>query len=47
MLGPCFGHKTAKFWPFLGKGATGFSQKSEILYGASLGTEMKNQEEPI
>ena len=23
MRGPCFGHKRAIFWPFLGKGARG------------------------
>ena len=35
------------FWPFLGKGATGYTQQYEIGHGASLGTLIKIQEEPI
>ena len=39
--------KRALFWPFLGEGATVFSQQSEIWHGASLGTLVKIQEDPI
>ena len=35
------------FWPFLGKGATGFRQQCEICYGESLGTWIKIQEGPF
>ena len=43
MWGPCLGHKRATLWPFLGEGATGFSQQSEIWHGASLGTLIRIQ----
>ena len=45
--GPCFGHKRAMFWPFLGKGATGYTQHCEIQHGTSFSTMVKDQEEPI
>ena len=45
--GPCFGHKMAIFWPFLGKEATGYTQQCEIWHWVSLGTLIKNQEEPL
>ena len=35
------------FWPFLGKGATGYTQQCEIWHGTSLGTLIKIQEEPV
>ena len=47
MCGPCFGHKRAMFWPFLGKGATGETQQCEIWHRTSLGTMIKIQKEPI
>ena len=47
MCGPCFGHKRAMFLPFLGKGATGYTQKCEIWHGTSVGILIKIQEEPI
>ena len=47
MWGPCFGHKRAMFWPFLGKEATGYTQQCGIWHGTSLGTLSKIQEEPI
>ena len=45
--GPCFGHKRAMFWPFLGKGDTGYTQQCEIWHGTSLGTLLRIQKEPI
>ena len=47
--GPCFGHKRNIFWQFLGKGDYGIhpTQECEIWYGASLGTLIMSQEEPI
>ena len=45
--GPCFSNKRAVFWPFLGKGATGYTQQCQILHGTSLGTLIKIQEEPM
>ena len=44
MWGPCFGHKRAIFWPFLGKGDDRNTQNCEILHGASLGTLIMIQE---
>ena len=35
------------FWPFLEKGATGYTQQREFWHGTSLGTWIKIQEEPI
>ena len=34
-------------WPFLEKGATGYTQKCEIWHGTSVGILIKIQEEPI
>ena len=47
MGGPCFGHKRAMFWPFLEKGATGYTQQCEIWHGTTLGIVIKIQKEPI
>ena len=47
MWGPCFGHKRAIFWPFLGKVATGYTQQYEIWHGTSLGTLIEIQEKQI
>ena len=47
MWWPCLGHKRVTLWPFLGKGAKGFSQKSEFWHWASLGTLIKVQEDFI
>ena len=47
MWGPCFGHKRPMFWPFLGKGAAGYTQQCEIWHGTSLGTLITIQEELI
>ena len=47
MRGPCFGHKRAIFWPFKGKGATGYTQQYEIWLRTYLGTLIKTQEGPI
>ena len=35
------------FWPFLGKGATKYTQQCDIWHGAALGTSIKIQEESI
>ena len=44
MWGPCFCHKGAMFWPFLGMGAMGYTQQCEIWHGTSLGTLIRIQE---
>ena len=36
----------AMFWPFLGKGAIGYTQQLEIWRGTSLGMVIKIQKEP-
>ena len=35
------------FWPFLGKGATGYTQQCEIWHDTSLGILIEIKEEPI
>ena len=47
MLGPCFGHKSAKFWPILEKGAIGYTLQCQTWHGASLGTSIKIKEAQI
>ena len=45
--GPCFGHKRAIFWLFLGKVATGYTQQCKLWLWTSLGLLIKNQEKII
>ena len=45
--GPCFVHKMAIFWPFLGNWTMVYTQNSKVWHGVFLGTLIMIQEEPI
>ena len=47
MWRPCFGHKRAIFWSFLGKVDMAYTQNCENWHGPSLETLIMIQEEPI